>query len=322
MIEYRTFRNSDPPQIARLWNDAQLGKGAALKLSNEESFDFVNYAQTYFDPKGLIVASHRGEVVGFAHAGFGCTTDENQLNHARGVICAVIVHPEFRKQGVGRELIRLAEVYLKESGAQQILAGPSPTVDPFFFGIYGGANPAGFLESDAAADPFFQRLGYKQTSQHTMLNRPIDKPEIISYRLNQIRRKWEMKLLDQPDPASWWWMTRFGRIEALYCVLVPKGGGLPVAGVTVVRLDSYIRSWHEHSIGLSGLWVDEALRRKGFGQALLLEVIKRLRQETVTLLSANIASDNAAGLGLFRSAGFVEMDHGVVYQKSLAAVAR
>jgi ribosomal protein S18 acetylase RimI-like enzyme len=315
VIEYRSFENSDPPQISRLWNEAQLGQGAALFLSNDESFDFVNYAQIYFDRNGLIVAMRGTEAVGFAHAGFGCTQEEDDLNHARGVICAVVVHPKFRRQGIGTELVHRAEAYLNASGAQQLNAGPSPTLDPFFFGIYGGANPIGFLQSDEAAAPFFQKLGYKPTQQHTMLTRSMADRDIVNFRLNQVRRKWEMKLLDSPKQSSWWWMTRFGRMEALYCVLVPKGGGIPIGGVTVVGLDSYIRCWDEQSIGLADLWIDEGLRRKGLGQALLVEVIKRLRKETVSKLSANVASDNAAGLALFQSAGFTEIDHGVVFQK-------
>jgi ribosomal protein S18 acetylase RimI-like enzyme len=315
VIEYRSFRNSDPPQISRLWNEAELGQGAAQQLSNDESFDFVNYAQTYFDRDGLIVAAKGSEVVGFAHAGFGCTQEEDQLNHARGVICAVVVQPQFRRQGIGRELVRRAEGYLNASGAQQLVAGPGPTVDPFFFGIYGGANPIGFLESDAAAAPFFEKMGYKPTQQHTMMTRTMKDRDTVNFRLNQVRRKWEMKLLDRPDPSTWWWMTRFGRMEALYCVLIPKGGGIPIGGVTVVGLDSYIRSWDEQSIGLADVWVDEGLRRKGLGQALLVEVIKRLRKETVSRLNANVSSDNAAGLALLKSVGFAEIDHGVVYQK-------
>lgn len=315
VIEYRSFRNSDPPQIARLWNDAQLGQGAALSLSNDESFDFVNYAQSYFDPQGLIVAHSGTEVVGFIHAGFGCTTEEDQLNHARGVICAVIVHPQFRRQGIGRELVRRAEIYLGEAGAQQVFAGPSPSVDPFFFGLYGGAHPIGFMESDAIAGPFFEQMGYSATQKYSMLTRSMEDRDSVNFRLNQIRRKWEMKLLDGPDPSTWWWMTRFGRMEALHCALVPKGGGLPIAGLTVVGLQTYLRSWDEHAIGLADLWVDEGLRRKGFGQALLVEVIKRLRQETVSKLSANVESDNQSGLAALQSAGFQEVDHGVVFQK-------
>jgi GNAT superfamily N-acetyltransferase len=122
-------------------------------------------------------------------------------------------------------------------------------------------------------------------------------------------------LVDRPEPCSWWWMCRYGRLDSVYCVLVPKAGGAtPVAGVTIVGLDAYARSWHEQAIGLVDLWVDEKQRGQGFGQALLLEVVKRLRKETVTRLTANVGFEDVAAKKVFESVGFSKIDEGVVYQ--------
>ncbi len=93
-IEYRPFRNCDPPHLVRLWEQAGLGRGAALNLTNDQSFDFVNFAQHYFDPHGLILAVADDVPIGFVHAGFGCVDDESALSMDRGVICAVAVDPD------------------------------------------------------------------------------------------------------------------------------------------------------------------------------------------------------------------------------------
>ena len=138
----------------------------------------------------------------------------------------------------------------------------------------------------------------------------------VHFRSTMIRRKWEQCLVDPPDPCSWWWMCRYGRLDAVYCVLIPKGGGKPVAGVTIVGLDAYARSWQEQAIGLVDLWVDEKHRRQGYGQALLLEVVKRLRKETVTKLTANIADDDVAAKKVFESVGFSKIDEGVVFKST------
>lgn len=314
MIEYRSFRNYDPPEILRLWEEAELGPGAAQLLSNDMSFDLVNYSQTYFDRAGLIIATNDGSPVGFVHAGFGCTPDGNSLDHSNGVICVVVVQPEFRRQGIGRELVRRAESYLKEKGAQQIQAGPSRSSDPFYFGLYGGARPSGFLQSDEAAAPFFTSLGYERAQRYAITGRRMSDRDPVHFRTTMIRRKWELALIDRPDPCSWWWMCRYGRQDAVYCVLVPKGGGIPVAGVTIVGLDAYAESWGEQAIGLVDLWVDEKQRGQGFGPALLLEVIKRLRKETVTKLTANFVDDDIAARKVFESVGFSKTDEGVVYR--------
>jgi ribosomal protein S18 acetylase RimI-like enzyme len=315
VIEYRAFRNFDPPQILRLWEQAGLGHGAAQTLSNDMSFDMVNYAQTYFDRQGLILAVDSGTPVGFVHAGFGCSADGNSLDNSTGVICVVVVHPEYRRRGIGRELVSRAESYLKQKGATRILAGPARKSDPFYFGLYGGARPAGFLLSDKSAEPFFTSLGYEPSSRYAITSRQMSDRDPVHFRSTMIRRKWELMLVDRPEPCSWWWMCRYGRLDSVYCVLVPKAGGAtPVAGVTIVGLDAYARSWHEQAIGLVDLWVDEKQRGQGFGQALLLEVVKRLRKETVTRLTANVGFEDVAAKKVFESVGFSKIDEGVVYQ--------
>lgn len=314
MIEYRSFRNFDPPAILRLWEQAELGPGAARHLSNDMSFDMVNYSQTYFDQNGLILAVESGIPVGFVHAGFACSEDGESLDHSTGVICVVLVHPDHRGRGIGRGLVTQAEKYLREAGAKTIFAGPSRFSDPFYFGIYGGARPAGFQESDEAARPFFEALGYTAQARSAVLSRSMQDRDPVHFKTTMIRRKWKLELVDRPEHCTWWWMTHYGRLDALHCVLVPKAGGPTVAGITVVGLDTYTNSWHEQAIGLVDLHVDESQRGQGFGTALLLDVIKRLRQETVTKITANVPLDEPASVKVFESAGFQTVDHGVVYK--------
>lgn len=316
MIKYRSFRNADVPQIWGLWNSAQLGAHAALSTPTDLSFEMLNFSQTYFDRDGLILAidEEDDDAVGFIHAGFGCNEAESDLEYSNGVICAVVVDPTHRGQGIGRELVSRSTAWLREKGAQNIFAGPSPHLDPFYFGMYGGARPVGFQKSDPAAAPFFRKLGYEPVAEYQNLARAMDARDPVSFRLTMVRRKWELALVDHPEPCSWWWMTRFGRMDALYCVLIPRGGGAPVAGVTVAGLDAYQAGWGETAIGLCDLWVADTERRKGFGQTLLLEVIRRLRQESIRKVTANVPSDSAAAVAVFKSAGFEEKDRADVFK--------
>lgn len=314
MIEYRSFRNYDPPKILRLWLDAQLGRGAAKPVRNDESFDSVIYSQHYFDPCGLIIATDDNRPVGYVHAGFGPAADGSNIDVTRGVICAVIVHPEYRRRGIGRELVRRAEAYLKERGSTDITAGAAPKSDPFYFGLYGGAQPAGFLESDVNAAPFFAKLGYVPGDRYLMTLRSLSDRDPVNFRLTMIRRKWELLRSDLPKPCPWWWVARYGRLDSCYCQLIPRGGGAPVAGLTVVGMSLYANSWNEQAIGISDLWVTEGQRRQGYGQTLLVEVIKWLRQEVVTAVTANIPEADIAGQAVFRTSGFQTIDTGIVYR--------
>jgi len=315
VIDYRCFRNPDLPHLVRLWHQCELGRGAASGFSTD-TFDLLNMAQSYFDPRGLIVAWDGQEPVGFVHAGFGCNEDESELAFDKGVIAAVLVDPAYRRQGIGRELIRRAEDYLTVAGATTIHAGSAPPRDSFYFALYGGAEPAGFLESDSDSAPFLESLGYKPCERIAVYQRTLaDQTEPVNYRLALVRRKTELAVVDLPSHPSWWWMTRLGRLDTLQFQLVLKGTKHPVAEVTAIGLDLYAEKWQERGVGLTNLIVQESERQQGYGQALVVEVMRRIRQELVTLVEAHVAESNPPAMRMFESTGFTRVDTGVVYRR-------
>jgi ribosomal protein S18 acetylase RimI-like enzyme len=319
VIEYRSFCNSDPPRLVALWNGSPLGRGAASGISTE-NFETYTLSQPYFDPQGLIVACEGPEIVGFVHAGFGSNADESALSYETGVICAVLVHPGIRRRGIGRELVARAEAYLRARGATSIYAGPAESRDPFYFGLYGGTQPSGFLESDPDAAPFFTALGYEPFERYSVMQCHLDEQKTpMSFRLVNIRRKMEVAAAHQPPGATWWWFTRFGRLDSLRFVLRPKEGGPHVAAMTIIGLDLYLTAWQERTVGFAELDVLPTEHRKGYGQMLVLDVCKRLKDELVTLVEAHAAETNVAVLRLLESAGFVRVDTGIVYRRQAAA---
>ena len=314
MIEYRPFRNTDLPLLVRLWHHGGLGRGAASGFGNE-AFDRLVLAQHFFDPQGLIVACDGPRVVGFAHAGFRGNSSESWIDPTMGAVCAIVVDPEYRRRGIGRELMTRGEHYLRDRGAISIQAGPAPPCDAFYLGLYGGSQLSGFLDSDAAAAPFLTALGYQPAQTFAVLQRSLKLGDPISFRVSLIRRKMDPFIFALPEKPTWWWFSRFGRLENVRFRLKPKGGGAEVGGITVSGLDLYVDSWGERAVGLSDLEVTDAARRQGHGQALLIEVIRRMRQEQVSLAEAHIAADNPAALATFQSVGFQPVDRGVVYRR-------
>src|SRR5687767_4985608 len=103
-VAYRHFRNTDPPALVRLWNEAVTSR-AAVRLQGPMAFEDGVLAKTWFDPKGLIVAESADMLVGFVHAGFGPDAGGQTTANDAGVVCALAVVPEFRRQGIGRELL-------------------------------------------------------------------------------------------------------------------------------------------------------------------------------------------------------------------------
>lgn len=79
-------------------------------------------------------------------------------------------------------------------------------------------------------------------------------------------------------------------------------------------LDRYAAAWQTRGIGLLGLYVTEANRQKGYGQALLVEVCRRVRDDMVQLAEAHAPKSDAAAIAVLESAGFRQIDTGLVYR--------
>ena len=316
MIEYRTFHNSDPPRLVALWDAAGLGRGAASGFLCD-AWDFLVGSQPYFDPRGLILACEDAEVVGFVHAGFGIRGDQTALDTEAGVVCAIIVHPSRRRRGIGRELVRQAETYLRDRGARQLYAGESARRNPFYLGLYGGSQAAGFLESDSAAAPFFAALGYQSAEQTLVLQRPLAGPRDPSdFRLQAVRRKTEVSANDQPERPNWWWLTHWGRFDTVHFVLRPKGGGANLAEMTIWGMDLYSQSSGVRTVGLEGLSVVASEQRKGHATVLLVDSFKRLCQERVERVEVHAQAGDQPLVGFLKKLSFEQVDTGVVYART------
>lgn len=314
MTEFRAFHNTDPPHLLRLWHAAGLGRGAAECLGID-AFEVLIFSQPYFDPNGLIVAVEDDEVVGFALAGFGPNDELSGLDYAHGVICAVIVHPNHRRKGIGRELVLQLENYLKSKGARHIIAGPYGMYSPYLVGLYGGTRPSGFLLSDPLAAPFFENIGYDTIKSTRIYQRDLLGPKPpIKFHLVNLRRKMQLSISDDHQAPNWWWLTRLGRLETLHFELSPKTGEGPVASATVIGLDLYIPKWEERVIGLTDVYVTEDERSKGYGQSLLLEIARRLQDELITKLEWHVEESNTVASHVALAVGYYQIDTGIVYQ--------
>lgn len=300
--------------MTELWNFGRLGPGAAVEFCND-ALDMLVLAEPYFDKRGLIVACEGSEVLGFVHAGFGASPDGSGVSKDAGVISAVVVSVDRRREGIGRELVHRAEAYLRERGAKEIFAGESGTRNPFYLGLYGGAEAAGFLESDAGAAPFFTALGYVPVERHLILRRDITaKKDPFDPRALAIKRTMKFGVMDRPPNATWWWMTRHGRFESLTFALVPNSGAPSPAFVTCWGMELHSANRGQRTVGLTDVHVTDKELRKGYAKVLLTEVIRRLREDMVTQLEATIRDDNLPAIALFKGLSFEQQDKGVVYR--------
>jgi ribosomal protein S18 acetylase RimI-like enzyme len=319
VISYRSFRNTDPPRLVKLWHECQLGRGAADGLRSD-AFEAVNFHKTYFDSQGLILAfdEESGEAIGFVHAGFGTLEDGTALDDRLGVVCVIMVHPEYRGKGVGRELLRQAESYLIVKGATEIRAGSAPPHDPFYMGVYGGTKPAGFLESDPVSRPFIEACGYTEHEQRNIYFRDSENSTApMNMKIMDLRRRMQLAVTDRLPDRSWRNAIRHGNLDYIRFLLQPKNGESPVAGVTIIGLDFYLSKWNRRVVGMTDVFVVDDHREQSVGQTLITEVCKRLKDELVTGAEAHVRALDEAGNKLLISAGFYQVDTGIVYRRAI-----
>ena len=304
----------------QLWHECELGPGAAKRISCD-LFDHFVLTLPYFDRYGLIVAvePEQERLVGFVHAGFAANEEGTALDVRLGVVEMIMVHPQWRGRGIGRELIKRAEQYLQQRGALTLLAGPATAcrTDSFYMGLYGGAVPCGFLRSDAAAEPFFLKCGYEPYTRIERWRADLSSyKEPINYRLRLILRAAQAVETGRPSRLTWWWAVRFGRLDAVSFRLLSKKENKLLAEASVVEVFLFAESISRSSWGVAELEVPETERKKGYGEALLVEILrwaKRLQQ--AEYVETYVPESNSAMAKLVRKLRLTQVDEGVVYRK-------
>jgi ribosomal protein S18 acetylase RimI-like enzyme len=309
VIHYRSFCNTDPPGLVNVWNESFTGRGAVV-LRSATLLEYFLFAKPYFDPAGLIVAADGAKLVGFAIAGFGPNDDGSQPDTTSGVLCALGVIPSHRKQGIGAELAARAEDYLRRRGAMTLYAGPMAPLNPFTFGLYGGSQSPGFLDSDAAAAPFFERRGYQTQDVKLVFQRPLDRsPVVTDGRFAAYRQRYEITVCPRKG-TTWWQECVFGPLELHDYRLTDKTTGKWAARASLWEMETYSPAWNEHAIGLAELEVAEDARRKGLARFLLAQILRHVHEQFFTVVEMQTPETNVAVVNLIRGLGFNQVDRG------------
>jgi ribosomal protein S18 acetylase RimI-like enzyme len=300
-----------------VWNRAFRGRGAA-PLTHGSLLEEHVFAKPYFDPAGLVVAHDDGRVVGFAHAGFGPNADQSALECADGVVALAAVAPSHQRQGVGSELLRRGEDYLRTRGARVLYGGSTADWNPFYQGLYGGSESAGFLASDPAAAPFLAKHGYQPWRAYPVLQRRLTgSVALADGRFAGLRRRFELRVVPRRGVASWWRECVLGPLELIDFRLEEKVTGKLAARASVWEMEAFSRLWNEASLGLLDVEIRPDLRRQGLARFLLAQTFRYLQDQYFSIVEAEVAEGDEPATKLFLGAGFAQVDTGRIYRKEL-----
>ena len=312
MVQYRTFRNTDPPRLVEVWNEAFTNRGAAY-LPNTGLLERYVLAKPTFDPAGLFVAEDEGRCVGFGHAGLAPVGGEGPL---AGVVCLIGVRPSAQRHGVGGTLLRCCEAYLRERGAQVLYAGGHYPRNPYYLGLYGGSESPGFLVSDAQAAPFFLGAGYVVDQQVAVLQRALDTPlRVVDPRFGPMRQRYVIEFAAPQSLSSTWRECVLGFLDPIEASVVDRQSGARVARALLWEMEGYTYRWQRAAAGVCDFEVDPAYRRQGLGKFFFLHMLRQLQEQFFALVEVQLEESNAAALQFLRSMNFQQVDTGQVFRK-------
>ena len=315
-MRFRPFRNSDPPLLAKIWSRQTPHRGYAREVT-AELLDIYVFSKPYFDRQGLIVAEDdNGEVVGFAHAGFGPDFEYSNLSTELGVTCMVMTDPNVDFEIVGPKLLAECELYLKARGSKVIYGGGMYPLNPFYLGLYGGSESPGVLESDKQRLSLFQNSGYVESDRCVVLQRPLDGFRMpVDRRLLKLKKKYVVEHDKLPPPDRWWDACVEPIGEPTTFEIRARHGGPACGRVRFWVIDAMSKNSGQLSVGLTHLSVDESARGQGLATLLNAEALKQLQLGGVGLVEAQTMKTNLAAIGLYKKIGFQIVDYGIVFRK-------
>jgi GNAT superfamily N-acetyltransferase len=316
MLQYRTFRNTDPPLLAELWRSRADQPGLVQPVS-VDLFEQLVFGKLHFDYPGMILAFDDGRLVGFVHAAFGFDDGAGRFRRDQGVTCMMVVRPDCNRPAVAQGLLEKAESYLIAKGAKVIYGGGIRPHSPFYLGLYGGSEPPGIIEGDALACELYPRYGYSQADRTLVFQlnigafrMPVDRQHI------QYRRRMLVQVIVDPPARDWWEACTIADFDLTRYELVPRGGG-PAVATALFRSMESIRAIPGPAVGLIHVQVAPECRRQGLAGYLLGETFRMLTGQGIVLVEGQACAEDAAGVGVLQKLGFQPAGSGVVFRKEV-----
>ncbi len=317
MIHFRTFRNTDLQALADLWQVSASGPALARRVPLS-LLEYRILDKPYFDPAGLIVAESESGLVGFVHACLGLSDNRKTVSTARGMIAMIMVRPEYRRQGIGSQLLQRAEAFLAGVGCQEVFSGEGDRFSPFYLGMYRASGLAGVLDSLPGAKDFFARCGYAMHRQTCLWELDLANftPK-MDRNFMALMRSTMLSDFEEACSDDWWEANMWNSQRCWRFDLISASDDEPLGRTTVCELEPLSSNW---GISVYELWhveVNPRRRRAGVASYMMAEVFRRLRNRAVQRVQIQTDQGNTAGEALCRRLGLVQVGWGTMFRKAL-----
>ncbi|MBL8822769.1 MAG: GNAT family N-acetyltransferase [Planctomycetia bacterium] len=320
-IVYRAYRNDDNPGLVDLWNSSLTTRGCCKGIK-PFFLELQWFCKPWFEPAALQLAldttrQDSKQIIGAALAGFGAAATKDKVDYAKGVVSLLLVHADYRRQGIGTKLLKSAEGYLKSKGTTDARFGCNADRMPYCWGMLGSISPAGVLKSMTGVDLFIEKQGYTAAEKYEIYHRQMT--QAISWgdpRFTHLRRKYEMRNIPRPV-INWYDEALHGGMETTVFQLLDSALEQPVAELRAAEMTQFLSKNQPPQAGLYDLKVKEELRGQGLGKFLMAHTLQHLNDQMFQVVETVISSDNTEARKMLTSLGFILIDEGISYAKTL-----
>lgn len=315
VYRFRPFLNSDPPLLAAIWRSQPPQRGL-LQPITAPLLEYGVFSKLNFDRLGLIVALNDQTPVGFVHGGFGPSDNGLSLDTTLGATHVLMVDPAHRDTTLPDQLLAHSEDYLRSRGASVIYAGGINPLNSFYLGLYGGSEIPGVLQTDVVFQAACRRNGYREIDRVRVMQCDLARVRPpVSRELRLIKRTMQAVETIDPPPKTWWEACVWGSLQRDVFQLVETTTGRAAAQAAFWDMQPLSAGWGMSTAGLFELYVEPALRRRGYASYLIGEAIRVLRRRGVATIEAQTMASNEAATAYYLKLGFAEIDHGIIFRK-------
>lgn len=118
MIQVRQAREEDIPAITFIYNEAILNSTATFDTEVKTEADRMKWLRQHDEKHPVLVAEKEGKVVGWA----SLTRWSDRSAYDSTAESSVYVHPDYRKQGIGKNLMEILVLEGQRAGLHSLLA--------------------------------------------------------------------------------------------------------------------------------------------------------------------------------------------------------
>ncbi len=317
MIRFRAFRNGDPPALAELWNRG-LPERAVVRPVSPHEFNELVLTRLPFEADGLILAEDDGRLVGFVHAAFGpesASGPSHRIDRTMGTVAMLVVDPDRDDPALELALFAEAEAYLNRRGAKVLYAGGQVELSSYYWGVYGGSECSGVLDTHGTFRRASEGSGYEAVARSILFEIDLSAPEFRDPRSLLIRRQTRLEVVEDAMPANWWESLAIGCSQITRFRLLAKDNDRELAAASSWDMAAFGRLDGKARTGLIDVEVAVEQRRKGFGRFLVGEILRHCRNQWGEVVSVQTRETNKAAVALYESLGFDPVDTSTLYRR-------